>query len=56
MYLWNDRHAMEHYLQSDIYQGQRTNLHLTHVRTQDFGVLAAPTLWTWGQTEVNRAA
>ena len=42
VYTWDDRAAMQSYLDGDLYASVRDNPAFTGVRSRDFGVLAEP--------------
>jgi heme-degrading monooxygenase HmoA len=38
LYLWADQEAYEHYIKGEVFDAIKTNQHLKHVESRDFGV------------------
>jgi quinol monooxygenase YgiN len=51
VYVWQDREAMENYLQTEIFKGMVDNPYLGEVTARDFAVLEGPTQVTRGMAE-----
>ena len=48
MYLWESREAMQHYLESPVFQGMGTNAHFENVSVRSFRSLNEATAMTAG--------
>ena len=51
VYLWDNRQAMEHFTQTDLFTAVATHANLQDVTSHDFGILEAPTRVTRGPVE-----
>lgn len=52
VYHWQDRAAMEGFLQSDVFRAVATNPNLADIKSRDFGTLEAPGAVTAAQRAV----
>jgi hypothetical protein len=48
IYTWRDRHAMQNFLDGELFRGFSDDPHVMHLTSRDFGVLDAPTQVTRG--------
>ena len=48
IYAWHDRHAMQDFLNGELFRSVRTDPHVRNLTSRDFDVLEAPTEVTHG--------